>query len=320
MLNLAKTFFSPNFASKWVSDCAQSPSKSGSCFLDRWLFSILFVKRSNLLQNIKRSGSNAGCNLCRNLFRRLLTKTDDKDGHLAKIQFSSCKHQFMVRWLHSSWQDKTINLQENKTTADQAEDDASWENIFLFKVWQLYFSAHLYSPVSTGNGRVTESPNNQVQSLQVCLLHWVVPVTCPSFTVLSPLISYFFLFSCCTVQSFLTFLSHSKFFTPFQNPRYIISVSSLYHILMVSKMERCENWLHWHKVSNSDALRQTAADIFPATTFPQIGTLINTCLLWFQKEMSGTNQEWLQHNQILHLLYFQEPWMATDEKICLECW
>ena len=46
----------------------------------------------------------------------------------------------MVPWLiHSSWQDKTINLQENSTTADQAEDDACWftkfENIIVKREW-----------------------------------------------------------------------------------------------------------------------------------------------------------------------------------------
>ena len=46
----------------------------------------------------------------------------------------------MVAWLiHSSWQDKTINLEENKRMADQAEDDAGWENIQFKNIFIIIF-------------------------------------------------------------------------------------------------------------------------------------------------------------------------------------
>ena len=52
----------------------------------------------------------AGCNLCRNLFR---PKVMTRIAIWQKPNLAG-KHQFMVPWrIHSSWQDKTINLQEN---------------------------------------------------------------------------------------------------------------------------------------------------------------------------------------------------------------
>ena len=84
----------------------------------------------------------------------------------------------MVAWLiHSSWQDKTINLQENKRKADQAEDDAGWENIFG-SVWKYYFPARttFLFQKKIGQKWVPQNPNNQPGAASL-----FIALSCPSY-------------------------------------------------------------------------------------------------------------------------------------------